>query len=368
MIKVLHVLTDTNVGGAGRYLFNLLSKWPSKNFDFIVACPGGGEMEKELKARNIKYISLTGGESSISLVHIKELISIIRRHKIDIVHTHASLSGRIAGRLTGSRVVLTRHGLSPVKNDAFHRFISWLVAKMFTDKIIAISRAVKINLIETGIPAEMITTIHNGIDLSPLENVEPILRKELGIAQDIPIIGIVARLVWQKGYEYAIKAMPFVLKRYPRAILVIIGDGHLKNKLQDLVKELSVEKNVLFLGYRRDVEKIMADFDVFVLPSISEGLGLSLLEAMALGKPVVATEVGGMPEVVKSGISGLLVAPKDSEALATGILKILSSKEMSRRMATAAKKTVYEKFSAQSMAALTEKLYTKILYRNGETP
>lgn len=365
MIKVLHVLTDTNVGGAGRYLFNLIAGWPSEDCDFVVACPGGGELERELKDKRIKYYTLSGGESSIKFKHVVELFQIIKREHIDIVHTHASLSGRIAGRLAGCRVILTRHGISTGNKGFIKRLLSYAIARMFTDKIIAISRAVKIDLIETGVPADMIKIIHNGIDLSKIHGTGHSLREELGVSNDIPLIGIVARIVWEKGYEYAIKAMPPVLKQYPSALLVVVGDGPLKLKMQELAKKLSIDKNIVFLGYRRDVEKLVSDFDVFVLPSVSEGLGLSLLEAMALGKPVIATEVGGIPEVIKNESNGLLVNPRDEGALALGILRILSSKDFSRSLAESAKKTVYEKFSAQSMAFHTAELYKDILHMNG---
>jgi len=366
MNKVLHVLTDTNVGGAGRYLFNLLVGFPSKNYEFLVACPGGGELERELKARGIRYFTLTGGESSLSFKHVGELFHIIKSEHVNIVHTHASLSGRIAGRLAGCRVILTRHGLNTNSKGPIKRFLSYVIARMFTDKIIAISRAVKINLIETGVPADMIKIIHNGIDLSRFELIEPKLRGELGLSDDIPIIGVVARIVLEKGYEYILKAMPKVLQSFPSTLLVIVGDGPLKAQMQELAVKLGIDRNTVFLGYKRDIENLIADFDVFVLPSVSEGLGLSLLEAMALGKPVIATEVGGIPEVVKNGKNGLLVPPRDEEALAMAILKILSSRDFGLRLGQVAKDTVYEKFSAQSMALQTAKLYDDILPLNGE--
>jgi len=366
MNKVLHVLTDTNIGGAGRYLFNLLAGLPSKKYEFFVACPGGGELEKELKAREIRYFTLTGGESSLSFKHVKEILRIIKKERIDIVHTHASLSGRIAGRMAGCRVILTRHGLDIKNKGLIKRLIAYIIARIFTDKIIAISRAVKINLIETGVPADMIKIIHNGIDLSRFDLIEPTLRLELGLSNDTTIIGVVARIVGEKGYEYILKAMPKVLELHPSALLVIVGDGPLKAQMQELAGKLGIYENTIFLGYRRDVEKLVADFDLFVLPSINEGLGLSLLEAMALGKPVIATEVGGIPEVIKNGKNGLLIPPGDEKALAMAILKILSSKDFSRKLGQVAKETVYEKFSAISMAQKTVELYDDILRMNGD--
>lgn len=363
MIKVLHVLTDTNIGGAGRYLFNLLSYQDNNRFQVIVACPGGGELEKQLKNKGINVFTLEGGENSTNLGHIKKLRQIISREKVDIVHTHASLAGRIAGKISGCKVVMTRHGLGSNENGPVKRLITRMISKHFTDRIIAISRAVKIGLIDSGVPADMITTIYNGIDLSRFAKVKGTLRRELNLAPDIPIVGIVARLVPEKGYEYAINAFYQVLKVFPSVRLIIIGEGPLEESLKDMCKRLGIKDHVIFMGYRQDVESLEADFDVFVLPSISEGLGLALLEAMALGKPAVATETGGIPEVIKHKVNGFLVPPGNDKYLAEGIIEALSDKEQAKMLGLAAQKTVFRKFSSTAMIENTEKVYMEILQR-----
>lgn len=363
MIKVLHVLSDTNVGGAGRYIFNLLSNKEETSFEASVACPKGGKLEKELRNRSIKVFALEGGESSTNMSQIKSLRRIISQEKFDIVHTHASFAGRIAGKMAGAKVVMTRHSLISGRTSLIKRMITRLISRIFTDKIIAISRAVKINLIESGVPADMITIIYNGIDTTKFEGIKGTLRKELNTAPDIPIIGMVARLVPEKGYEYAINAFYRVLKDYPNALLVIIGSGSLEKSLKNMCSELGIENNVVFMGYRQDVENLMADFDLFVLSSVSEGLGLSLLEAMALGKPVVATITGGIPEVIKDGTNGLLVQPGNDVYLAENMVKILSDRDLARRLGDEAKKTVVEKFSSKTMIEKTEKVYQEVLQR-----
>ena len=309
MKKAIHVLTDTNIGGAGRYFFNLISGWDEGRYELIVACPGGGELERQLKNMGLNLYTVKGGESSFKVRHIKTLCGIISKEKADIVHTHASLSGRIAGKLLGRKVVITRHGISRVNKGFMSRIMTRFISSVLTDKIIAISRAVKINLIETGVPANLIQIIYNGIDLTNFESVDPILRAKFDIPQTVPIVGVVARLVPEKGCDVALKAMRAVLHEIPDALMVIIGDGPLKPHLEGLCSELGIQDSVMFLGYQEHVENLVADFDVFLMPSITEGLGLALLEAMALSKPVVASETGGIPEVVKwhkrhSGSSG----------------------------------------------------------------
>ncbi|MFY9413268.1 MAG: glycosyltransferase [Tepidanaerobacteraceae bacterium] len=364
MIRVLHVLTDTNIGGAGRYLFNLLSHRGDSPFEIIVACPGGGELERQLRDKGIKVYTLQGGESSAKLGHIKRIRQIISREKVDIVHTHASLAGRIAGKLSGCKVVMTRHGMGRGENGPAKRLITRIISKFFTDRIISISRAVKIDLIDSGVPADMISTIYNGIDLSKFADIKGTLREKLGLSPEIPVVGIVARLVPEKGYEYAINAFYHVLKVFPSARLVIVGDGPLEESLKEMCARLGITDNVAFMGYRPDVESLEADFDVFVLPSISEGLGLALLEAMALGKPAVATETGGIPEVIKHEANGMLVPPGNDKYLAEAIIKVLSDKELAKSLGLAAQKTVFERFSSRTMIEKVEKLYMEILRRN----
>ncbi|HHV18961.1 MAG TPA: glycosyltransferase family 4 protein [Thermoanaerobacterales bacterium] len=363
MIKVLHVLTDTNIGGAGRYLFNLLSRVDYSCFEVVVACPGGGELEKQLKSKGIRVFTLEGGESSANFGHIKKLRQIISREKADIVHTHASFAGRIAGKLSGCKVVMTRHGLGSGGSGLLKRTAAAVVSRVFTDRIIAISRAVKISLMDSGVPADMITIIYNGIDLSKFEGIEGTLRKELGVDPNVPIIGIVARLVPEKGYEYAINAFYHVLKQNPSALLVIVGDGPLEKSLKDMCVKMGIKDNVVFMGYRQGVENLVMDFDVFVLPSISEGLGLALLEAMALGKPAVATTAGGIPEIIKHDVNGLLVSPGNDKYLAESIIEVLSDKRRAKALGLAAQKTVNKKFSSKTMIEKTENVYREILQR-----
>lgn len=363
MIKVLHVLSDTNIGGAGRYLFNLLSFNDNNRFQTVVACPGGGELEKQLKSKGIRVLTLEGGESSVNLGHIKRLRQIISREKVDIVHTHASFAGRIAGRMSGCKVVMTRHGLGSGGNRMVKRAATRLISRIFTDRIIAVSRAVKVSLMDSGVPADMITTVYNGIDLSKFDGINGTLRRKLGIAPGVPIVGIVARLVPEKGYEYAINAFYHVLKVYPSARLVIVGDGPLEESLKSMCIKLGINEHVIFTGYRQKVENLVADFDVFVLPSVSEGLGLALLEAMALGKPAVATEVGGIPEVIKHDVNGLLVPPGNDKYLAEGIIEVLSDKKRAKTLGLEAQKTACQKFSSKTMIEKTEEVYMEILQR-----
>lgn len=362
MKKVLHVITDTNIGGAGRYLLNLLSAWDESRYSVAVACPSGGELEKRLKSLGVKVYPLKGGEKSFSISHVAQILGIIAREKVDLIHTHASLSGRIAGRLLGRRVVLTRHWMGKKSEmGLLRRWMNWIIYRLLTDRVIAVSRAVKVSLIEIGVPAWLIKTVYNGINISnSFENCGK-LRMELNIPKGVPLLGMIARLVPEKGHEYAIKAMPEILRRFPDARLVLVGDGPSRTYLEDLCERVGVKERVIFLGFRRDVEEIAIDFDVILMPSLSEGLPLALLESMALGKPVVASEVGGIPEVIKDGINGVLVPPEDAGALAERIIGLLMSNEMREKLGENARQTVLSKFTAKIMAENTMRIYDELL-------
>ena len=366
MTKVLHVITDTNIGGAGRYLLNLVSYSDPSRFEMAVACPGGGKLQRQLLDLGIRVYELAGGEKSLRLADINQVRHIKAQENPAVVHTHASFSGRIAGKLSGCQVVFTRHGIGKVKKDTLHRFMAHVTTKLFTDAVIAVSRAVKVSMIDTGFPADMIKTIHNGIDLKGYDEVAPTLRVKYNISKDESIIGTVARLVPEKGCEYGIKAMPHILKEFPDTRLIIVGDGPLRPTLEELCRELGVADRIMFLGYRKDVEGLVADFDIFMMPSLTEGLSLALLEVMALGKPSVATEVGGTPEVIRSGTNGLLVPSKDERALARAVGDLLSSEIQAQKMGMMAKETVAKGFTAKLMADKTMDVYDEILRKAGK--
>ncbi|SHM58478.1 Glycosyltransferase involved in cell wall bisynthesis [Caldanaerovirga acetigignens] len=362
MKKVLHVITDTNIGGAGRYLLNLLSAWDESRYSVAVACPAGGELEKRLKDLGVKVYLLKGGEKSFKILHLVQILGIIAREKVDLIHTHASLSGRIAGRLLGRRVVLTRHWMGKKSEmGIFRPLINRIFYQLLTDRVIAVSRAVKVSLMEIGVPAWLIKTVYNGIDVPNISGNCGKLRKELNMPERIPLIGMIGRLVPEKGHEYAIRAMPEVLKKFHDTRLVLVGDGPFRPYLEDLCGKVGVKDKVVFLGFRKDVEEIAIDFDVILMPSLSEGLPLALLESMALGKPVVASEAGGIPEIIKDGENGVLVPPKDEGALAEKIIRLLTSNEMREKLGENARQTVLSKFTAKIMAENTMRIYDELL-------
>jgi len=235
------------------------------------------------------------------------------------------------------------------------------------DAIIAISEGIRRVLLSSGIPPSLIYVIPSGIDFSPFEQVasRDFLRREFSFAAGDCLVGIVAALEDHKGHTYLIQASRLVREQAPGIRFIVVGSGSLRLELDKQARDLGVEDIVFFLGFRDDVPRILASLDIFVLSSHHEGLGSSLLDAMASRLPVVATQAGGIPEVVKDRETGLLVPPRDPAALARAILDLCRDHELAARLARRGYEVVHEKFSAEAMADKVVDLYENFAAKKG---
>lgn len=399
--RVLHVISDKNVGGAGRYVIYLLQQPAMREFDVEVACPSGGRLIEELSGLGIKVIPLSPAcqDRSLSLSGIRELYQIIKKNKYDIVHSHSSLSARVAARLSGIRgVVYTRHGLGGAfGSDRVHpvpgsigpesresrrwpggisgpasilgRLTQRFFSAYFADAIIAVSEAAAENLVRCGIIPSKITVIENGVpvpllgDFLDLEHgSEPggAITNEVTKERSL-VVGTVGRLSPEKGHSVLIQAAAIIRNRFPSCRFLIVGDGPLKDRLQNLAYDLGLEKEIEFIGYRPDVQPYLKSMDVFALPSYTEAMPLSLLEAMALGLPIVASKVGGIPEVIKDGYNGFLVEPGNEKDLADKIIRFLESPHVRKAMGQAGRETVESRFNVEIMTRKITELYWGVL-------
>jgi glycosyltransferase involved in cell wall biosynthesis len=230
------------------------------------------------------------------------------------------------------------------------------------DAIIAISERVKRVMVSGGVDRKLIEVIPSGIDFSAFDEVssKDYLRREFSFSPDDFLVGIVAALADHKGHKYLIQAMK-ILKEYSAKIkLVIVGHGSLQMELDRQAKESDVKDIVFFLGFREDVPQILASLDLFVLSSYLEGLGSSILDAMASRLPVVATQTGGIPEIVTDGETGLLVPPQDPEALARAILRLYNDRKLAARFGQKGYEVVHQRFSAEAMAKKVVDVYERI--------
>lgn len=364
-IKLLHLISRIDIGGAERQLLSLVTNLDKEKYDIYVRYfEGKGELKKEFEGGGIqiKKFEFRGfWDMSIWL----RLYQDMKANRYDVIHTHgfkADLWGAIVGRLTGVPIIIsTVHNQEQYLKNSIVRFIEKWIISPIDDTIIVVSEGVKRFLIKTGgIPEKKIKKVYYGINPADIKiDKERDIREELGIDKDAPLIGCIGRLVEQKGHKYLIRAAKRVIEIFPQAKFFIIGRGKLEKNLKKLAQNNSLNSGIIFAGFRTDIYSIIDKLDLIVMPSLWEGLGLVLLEAMALGKPIVATDVGGIPEVVENKKTGILVPAKDPNALAEAIINLLEDYSVAARMGEMGKASVKERFSSVKMVKEIELIYNK---------
>jgi len=365
-IKIVHIIDEFIAAGAQQLLIDLLKNMDKSIYHFttIGLLDDGGLKDDIINAGSdvIVFDKKEGVDLSLLIKLTRQLSSA----KADVVHTHlfsAGLWGRLAAVLAGVPVIIhTEHNITAWKNKT-RRWIDKSLG-YFTDKIIAVSDDVRQSLIniEKIAPAK-IKLIKNGIDFSRLNQTDPdLIRKEFGISDHHKVVGIVAGLNEKKGHDYFIEAAANILKRRNSTKFFIIGDGPLRRNLKELVIQKKLTRDVIFTGVRRDVQNFLSLMNVFVLSSVREGLPLSLLEALWMKVPAVVTNVGGMPEVIRNGETGLLVPPQNAEAMATAIETMLDKPQQARDMAERAFDFIRIFFSVNAMVQEYQNLYQECIH------
>lgn len=371
-MRVAHIIKATRIAGAERHLVTLLPALRSRGVDvklFLLVEPDKpvDELVAELDARGVPV------ERVIIRRHVDpgligRLRRVLRDFKPDIVHTHlvhADLYGVPAARLAGvKRVVMSRHN-----DDQFRRLLPFRLMNGVTwrlvDAGIAISDAIARFCVEVeSAPRGKVHTIHYGLDMpiQPLDHRRPRadLRRSLNLPADAPVLGIVCRLITQKGIVYGLRGFARVAPEFPDAHLIIAGEGGLRSALESESKALGIASRVHFLGWRDDTAAIMAGIDMLLAPSLWEGFGLVLLEAMAQSTPIIASAVSAIPEIVVNGTTGLLVPPRDPAAVADAIRQLLTDQPLARHMGLLGQDRLETHFSAARMADETMNLYGQL--------
>jgi len=308
-------------------------------------------------------------KSEMDVLASLRLAGAMKREGCVLAHFHdahaVAVGGRAARRARVPIRIISRRVDFPLKRNPFSRS---KYAKN-VDLIIAISEGVKEVLIKGGIPPAAIEVIPSGIDFSPFDAVKErdFLRQEFRFSPEDYLVGIVAALEDHKGHQYLLEAARLIKLRAPKIKIVIVGTGSLDLDLDQQARELQVDDLVFFLGFREDVPRILASLDLFVLSSKLEGLGSSLMDAMASRLPVVATEVGGIPEVVVKNETGLLVPPRDPFRLADAIIQLYQDRSLAARFGKRGYEVVHEKFSAEAMARRIIAVYENIALKKGIT-
>jgi glycosyltransferase involved in cell wall biosynthesis len=301
---------------------------------------------------------------------VRALAAYLRREEIDLVHSHmfrAEVIGTRAAVAAGTPVIISTVHSSRVRSDADTRLLAELTPQI--DRLIVPSDAIAHKVRAEGRGDAEFAVIPNGVDLSRFTVDAPrcTLRREYGIPRDALLLGVVARLEPEKGHRTLVAAMPAVLAGAPDAWLAIVGEGSERQDLEAQVRSLpaAARDRIIFTGRRDDVSAVTADLDIAVLPSLREAQGISLLEAMARCRPVVASAVGGIPEVVTDGESGLLVPPADPAALADAIVRLAESPSLRQRLGEAGFATVRDRFSIDAQVLRIEEVYDEELERAG---
>ena len=373
-MRVAHIIKATRVSGAETHLIDLLNGLRERDIDvrafmLVERDKPMDEMMRRASARGIPISRLTI-RRDFDLPLLWRLGRAIRAYSPDLAHTHlihADLYGFLAARGAGvKRVVSSRHN-----DDAFRQRSRWrwINRKLWSklDAGIAISHAIEKFAIEIeGAPAEKISVVHYGKAFTWLSDddvnvARRDLRAELGLAEDAPLLGMVCRLVEQKGVPYALEALRRVGGEFPGAHLVIAGDGEKAAELRRLAAALGVADRVHWLGWRQDALDLMAAFDVLLAPSLWEGFGLVLLEAMSRRLPVIASRVSAIPEVVRHGETGYLIEPRDVDALAKAIARLLRDRALCKHMGLLGAARLEERFSIARQVDGTLAVYENVL-------
>lgn len=332
-VRVCHVVNNLDVGGLERVVLSLLRHLPARVETSLVCLSGPGKLfgEHGLPPDRClvldKRAQVGWAERLRTPERILRIARFLRRRRVDVVHVHnlaPLVYGGVAARLLGPRrpaVVYSEHNQIYRANaraeGRFRRYVR------LADQVVAVSDDLRRTLVDRLRIAPPVRVLHNGIDPAPFEGVDPSpVRRELDIGPDSFVVGTAVVLSEQKGVRFLLEAAGLVRATDPGVRFVVAGDGPLRAELERRAAELGLGDGVRFLGYRRDVPQLVAAFDAYVLPSLWEGLPLALLEALASGKPIVASRVGGNPEVVEHERNGLLVPPRSPEALAEAILRL----------------------------------------------
>jgi glycosyltransferase involved in cell wall biosynthesis len=370
---VLQIIGTLALGGAEKQVADLTLAMSNAGNTVSVCCLGGeGILAEALRAKGIQVYSINLRLRYLP-VSLYKLYRLIKRLSPHVVHTHlyhAGIWGRLVAKWAGVPVILTtEHGMNPWKT----RF-QWLLEGLlnpFTDKIIAVSEEIRqCHMKRQGIPPVKIVTIPNGVNVECFTRLDSRDKTitQLGFDPSTFFVGSVARLARPKRLDELLLAARLVCNNAPHSHFLFIGDGPLRQELEDQASQLGLTPNsVTFLGSRADIPDLLQVLDIFVLSSETEGLPISLLEALAATRPVVATRVGGIPEIIKDGVNGLLVSPHDPKGLAESIQELMRNEDLRRSLAVEGYRTVETSYSIKVIARKILALYELLLQEKNTT-
>ena len=360
-LRILHINPEMSWGGGENQLHYLISALKQRGHFQTLACQPGSLLSTRL-AQEGTPIETLRMRNELSVSGITNLRRIFRKGQFDVVHFHTARAHMLGAMATWSPVPPVRIATRRMEHRTGGPLKALILYNRLTDTTVAISQAVRHSLLHAGTQHHKVRIIPDGVDTSLFENKDPHpWRHRLGIDEKAPVIGFIGSLIRKKGIETLLRAGPAILKKYPSCRLLVVGEGPLQSHLEQLITNLGITGSVIFTGRQTDIPGVLAAMDVFVLPSLQEGLGVAALEAMAAEQPIVASRVGGLPESVVHGETGFLVKPEDADELAGSLLRLLEDPELCARFGRAGKKRVATYFTCDQMALQYEALYCELL-------
>ncbi len=369
-IRLLVFLTSPVRGGVEEVVLRLLQRLDPSEFTLALAAPRPllDALGDDLRGVTAELVDVHA-ESWRQRRDIGRLGRFMARWQPDIVNPHLFRSTAIAAPLARwhrvRAVVETYHGREGWRHGVLRgSFVIDRSIARLVDRVIAVSDAARRFLVSgKGYPPAKVVVVPNGRDLTVFTpgDLREAGRKELGLDPVVPIVGVIGRLEPQKGHAFLLDAWPAVVREFPDARLVLAGDGSLRGELEGRARALGIAAHVLFLGFRADVPRILDTIDVMALPSLYEGMPLTVIEASAMARPVVATAVDGTPEVVRDGITGHLVPPRDPGALARAIVALLADRDRAIAMGEAGRAWVLERFDLARQVEATAAVYRSVV-------
>ena len=363
-LKIVHLVTSLEVGGAQHnMLLGLPNLDPSRYKHILISIMDRMQMKQQFQKADIEVYSL-GLSKKTDLAVALRLRSLLKSIRPDILHTyliHGNVLGRIVGRLVGVPTIIGSE-LTIGQAGRLGRFATKLTNPLTDAVEVNSETGGKSVSADLGVPKSKIEVVLPGLDLDAFSVTvqQSTVRTELDVEDSEHLVLFVGRLRPVKGVEYGIRAFAKALEQNPNMKLALVGEGDQRNQLESLSTELGIENNVRFLGARKDLPNVFSACDSVIMPSLNEGFPRVAIEAMASSKPVIATRVGGVPEAIIDGQSGILVPSKDVEAMAKAIVNIATNSELSNRLGLAARQRTEQRFTASNYVARLDEMYTRL--------
>ncbi|MDQ3005536.1 MAG: glycosyltransferase family 4 protein [Chloroflexota bacterium] len=370
---IIWMIDSLGPGGAEQLMPTILKNLQQAGFSIRVCAlqiRAGNPIASELQRLGlpVDLIPIRNLRQPLNLIHI---LRYLRLHRPQLLHTQlefADILGTLAAKLLGIPSVSTVHTLDvfPEKKSAWGRMkLRWFLLGRFCDRVIAVSEKTRLHYLQSGgLPHDKVITLYNGVDISRFKNMDATqtgkLKRELQLPLNSRIIMTVAVLREPKGIQFMIRALPGILEQCPDVHYLIVGDGVHRATLSDLAAGLSIKDHITFAGHRTDIPNLLASCDIFVLPTLKDALPTVLIEALAAEKPIIASDVGGVPEIIESGVNGLLVEPGDPSKLADACLQLLKDNALRSQIVQAGSATLRQRFSIDLQIEQLSRVYEEL--------